>query len=115
MMARAHVFVFVIRRHDGEYFEGCGYGGPGHAVPYWTDEIRRAKQYTTEPGARNAARKYGGYIGIAETDTEGRPERWVGFTVAGWPPLDVSPQDFDPHDYEGNNGPLTAWDPGEAE
>lgn len=53
MMARAHVFVFVIRRHDGEYFEGCGYGGPGHAVPYWTDEIRRAKQYTTEPGARN--------------------------------------------------------------
>ena len=29
----------VIRRSDGKFFQGCGYGGPGKPVPYWTDDV----------------------------------------------------------------------------
>ena len=101
--------VFIVRREDGEYFQGCGYGGPGNPVPYWSDEIRTAKSYRTPEGARNAAKRFGGYIGIAEADSDGVPVRWIGFAVwqlGRYRPVDVNPKDFDPNDYEGNNAPL---------
>lgn len=102
--------VYVIRRSDGKYFQGCGYGGPGHPVPYWTERIWEAQTYRTTEGARKAAQKWGGWIGAADTrDNMPIPDRWLGFLVfspAGWRPVLVDPRDFDPNDYEGNNGPL---------
>ena len=99
--------VYVVRRHDGKYFQGCGYGGPGHPVPYWTEEIRQANVYLSANGARNAAKRWGGFIGIAEGN--GEPERWIGFLVwqrGSWATVNEPPADFDPNDHEGNNGPL---------
>ena len=55
--------VVVIRRHDGKYFQGCGYGGPGNPVAYWSDRIWEAKVYKTEAGARKTAKQHGGYPG----------------------------------------------------
>ena len=101
--------VVVIRRHDGKYFQGCGYGGPGNPVPYWSDRIWEAKVYKTEAGARKTAKQVGGYPGYAVADKFEIPKHWVGFLVwqrQMWKALDVAPADFDPNDYEGNNGPL---------
>lgn len=102
--------VTVIRRNDGKYFQGCGYAGPGNPVPYWTDRIWEAQAYRTTEGARKTAQRIGGYIGAADTtDNMPIPDRWLGFLVRsrdGWRTVDADPQDFDPNDYEGNNGPL---------
>lgn len=98
---------YVIRRHDGKYFQGCGYGGPGNPVPYWTEDIREAQTYRSVPGARKAAQRWGGYVGLVEVDAA--VIRWLGFLVwqrQMWKALDVAPADFDPNDYEGNNGPI---------
>lgn len=98
----------VIRRSDGKYFQGCGYGGPGHPVPYWTDDMKMAQVYKTPTGAAGAMKRYGGYRGAVETQ-DGRVVRWLGFLAyghRGWRFIEESPREFDPNDYEGNNGPL---------
>lgn len=69
----------VIRRSDGKFFQGCGYGGPGRPVPYWTEDIAQAKSYRLPAYARKAAEKYGGKAGYAEADSEGLPRKWVGY------------------------------------
>ena len=87
--------VVVIRRHDGKYFQGCGYGGPGNPVPYWSDRIFEEQ--------------VGGYPGYAVADKFEIPMRWIGFLVWQrnmWKAVDAAPADFDPNDYEGNNGPI---------
>lgn len=99
----------VIVRRDGQYFEGCGYGGPGHPVPYWDPDARNAQVYKTPSGAQKAAKKTGGYAAVVELDGDGRPVRFIGFLVygrSGWRTVEDTPQNFDPNDYEGNNGPL---------
>ena len=98
----------VIRRSDGKYFQGCGYGGPGNPVPYWTEDVKMAQVYQTPTGAAGAAKRYGGHRGAVETD-RGSVVRWLGFIVysrTGWRIVEDTPRDFDPNDYEGNNGPL---------
>ena len=100
---------YVIRRSDGQYFIGCGYGGPGHPVPYYMDDLKVAKAYKTAEGAAKAAKSYGGYVGVAELDEDGIAVRWIGFLVwqlGEWRTVSAAPRDFDPNDYEGNNGPL---------
>ena len=101
--------VIVIRRADGRYFQGCGYGGPGHPVPYWVEDIRQAQIYLGPTRAAGAAKRYGGYRGAALAEA-GRASEWLGFIVQGRGGqqivTDVAPADFDPNDYEGNNGPL---------
>lgn len=73
--------VYVIRREDGKYFQGCGYGRPGHPVPYWTEDIRMATSYKTSAGAIKAARRYGGgSIGIATADSNGAPRELCDMT-----------------------------------
>ena len=99
----------VIRRRDGQYFVGCGYGGPGNPVPYWDPDIRKAQVYKTPTGAQKAVKLTGGYRGAAELDGEGRAVRWLGFVAyarSGWRIVEDTPRDFEPNDYEGNNGPL---------
>ena len=100
----------VIRRSDGKFFQGCGYGGPGNPVPYWGSDIWKAKTYRTPAGAAAAMKRFGGSRGAAEADVEGRPVRWLGFLAygrSGWRIIpDVRPKDFDPNDYEMNNGQL---------
>ncbi len=101
--------VVVIRRHDGKYFQGCGYGGPGNPVAYWSDRIWEAKVYKTEAGARKTAKQHGGYPGYAVADKFKIPERWIGFLVwwrDRWKTVDDAPEEFDTNDYEGNNGPI---------
>lgn len=101
--------VLVIRRQDGKYFQGCGYGGPGNPVPYWSEWIHDARVYRTEAGAVKAGKQYGGYAGRAVADAFEIPMRWEGFIVrqrGGWRTVDTAPRDFDPNDYEGNNGPI---------
>ena len=101
--------VVVIRRHDGKYFQGCRYGGPGNPVPYWSNRIREAKVYKTEAGAMKTAKQVGGYPGYAVADKFEIPMRWIGFLVwqlGEWWPVQENPREFDPNDYEGNNGPI---------
>jgi hypothetical protein len=102
--------VYVIRRRDGQYFQGCGYGGPGHPVPYWTDRICYAQAYKTVEGCMKAAKKLGAYAGAAEASEESRiPVAWLGFLVpgrTGWRPVQDDPRSFDPKDYDGNNRQL---------
>lgn len=101
--------VYVVRRGDGKYFQGCGYGGPGHPVPYWTEDVRKALSYRTVVGAAKAAKQHGGYAGAAAADSEGAPKEWLGFLVRRLNDMRTvlaDPRDFDPNDYEGNNGPL---------
>ena len=101
--------VVVIRRHDGKYFQGCGYGGPGNPVAYWSDRIWEAKVYKTEAGARKTAKQHGGYPGYAVADKFEIPERWIGFLVwwrDRWKTVNDAPAEFDPNDYDGNNGPI---------
>lgn len=99
----------VIRRTDGKYFQGVGYGGPGNPVPYWVEDIRQAQIYMSPTGAAGAMKRYGGYRGAALVEA-GRPAEWLGYIVhghGGWRIVpDVTPAEFDPNDYEGNNGPL---------
>ena len=102
---------YVVRMKDGQYFMGCGYGGPQHPVPYFTEDLQRAKVYRRENGAENAAKSYGGYAGSVSLDLWGAPEKWNGFLVwqgekRGWQVVNVDPLDFDPKDYTMNNGPL---------
>lgn len=97
----------VIRRNDGKYLEGCGYGGPGNPVPYWTDDVRMAKRYKMPEGTREAVRKFGGHRGVVEID--GKDVKWLGFMLywrGCYRIITDPPRDFDPHDYEGNNGPI---------
>ena len=99
----------VIRRRDGKYYQGSGYGGPGHPVPYFTEDIRLAQVYKTLTGTQKAAKLCGGFRGAAELDEEGRAAQWLGFIdygYGGWRIILEDPGDFDPNDYEGNNGPL---------
>ena len=104
--------VYVVRRHDGKYFAGCGYGGPGNPVPYWTERIWEAKVYKTTEGCLKAAKKLGAYAGMAETrdDLDAFPTRWIGFLVPDrggrWRTVDEDPRFFDFNDYDGNNRPL---------
>ena len=101
--------VIVIRRSDGQYFLGCGYEGPGKLTGYWTDEIRRARVFMNPTQAYTVMRRHGGYRGAAELGSDGRPARWRGFIVyryRGWAIVDDDPRNFDPNDYEGNNGPI---------
>ena len=70
--------VIVIRREDGKYFQGCGYGGPGHSVPYWTEDIQMAAGYKVIAAAVKAAGRYGGHAGIATADSDGVPREWHG-------------------------------------
>lgn len=100
---------YGIRRSDGKYFIGCGYGGPGHPVPYWSGDLKAAKMYKTPEGAANAAGRFGGFAGKVRTDGHGAPENWEGFLVKWrdeWKVVSRSPVDFDPQDYTMNNGPL---------
>ena len=100
---------YVVRRPDGRYFIGCGYGGPGHPVPYWSEDLAAAKCYRTPKGAADAADRFGGYAGKAETDGHGTPAEWLGFLVRWreeWTVISCAPGDFDPQDYQGNNWPL---------
>ena len=69
---------YVIRREDGKYFQGCGYGGPGHPVPYWTEDIRMATGYKIPAAAIKAAGRYGGHVGVATADSNGAPREWRG-------------------------------------
>ena len=99
----------VIRRTDGKYFQGCGYGGPGNPVPYFTEDIHLAQVYKSPIGAQKAAKLYGGFRGAAELDEEGRAAQWLGFIIygyGGWRIIQEKPEHFEPNDYEGNNGPL---------
>lgn len=101
---------YIIRRHDGKYFEGNGYGGPGHAVPYWDEDVRNAKVYRSYRNAKAAARKNGGNVGLANVDEWDRATGWICFVVeAGGEAVRVieDPAEFDPKDYTGNNGPLS--------
>ena len=104
------MMVIVVRRPDGKYFQGYGYGGPGHPVPYWTERIWEAQPYKTMSGARKAADRLGGWIGAADTgDRMQIPEKWLGWLVpapGGWRPVQVNPWDFDLLDYTGNNSPI---------
>ena len=106
-MTQAAETVYVIRRYNGKYFLGCGYGGPGQPVPYWGEDIAEAKPYRTVKGAKKAAGTWGGHVGKAEITLN--RIRWAGFLVwqlGEWRTVDADPRDFDPRDYEGNNGPL---------
>ena len=67
-----------------------------------------AQVYKTPAGAAGAVKRYGGYRGAVETQ-DGRAVRWLGFLAygqRGWRIIDDAPADFDPNDWEGNNGPL---------
>ena len=99
----------VIRRRDGQWFMGCGYGGAGSPVPYWTERPEQAKAYGTLEEAAAAAKRFGGWAGKAAADETGRPAEWLGHLVRwrdGWILDGSDPGEFDPNDYEGNNGPL---------
>jgi len=100
---------YVIRGKDGKYFEGSGYGGPGHRVPYWDEDIRNAKTYETYKNARKAAKNIGGNVGLVILDEWNRATNWICYVVtAGRASVRVyeDPADFEPNDYTGNNGPL---------
>lgn len=103
---------YVIRKQDGSYFMGCGYGGPKNPVPYFQHDLKQAKVYKTLPGAVKAAKNYGGYPGAAELNEWDEPVAWLGFMVEydgrarGWKLVNVAPRDFDPQDYTMNNGQL---------
>ena len=100
---------YVVRRADGTYFQGCGYGGIGSPVPYFGEELRRAKVYRTPKGALEAAKRFGGHAGAADVSERGEAVAWRGFLVWRRGRLEeimVAPREFDPNDYEGNNGPL---------
>lgn len=106
-MTQTEQTAYVIRRFNGKYFEGCGYGGPGNPVPYWTEDVGDALVYKTVKGARKTAGTWGGHVGKVEITADGI--RWAGFLVwqrGEWRTVDADPQEFDPNDYEGNNGPL---------
>ena len=77
-------YAYVVKRPEsGKYFLGCGYGGPGKPVPYYGEELDTAKIYHTAHGARQAAEKYGGCVGLAEIDGDEVPFRWVGWVKPG--------------------------------
>lgn len=77
-------YAYVVKRkEDNWYFLGCGYGGPGKPVPYFRNELDAAKVYNTAHGARAAAEKYGGAVGLAEVDSDEVPFRWVGWVLPG--------------------------------
>lgn len=104
---------YVVRRPDGKFFIGCGYGGRGNPVPYWSEDLTAAKCYKTPEGAADAANRFGGYAGKAEADGRGNPAEWFGFLVRWrdeWITVNRDPRDFDPQDYEMNNGPLKSDD-----
>ena len=99
----------AIRNAAGQWFMGCGYGGAGSPVPYWTEEMSQAKTYRTPEGAAKTAERFGGHAGKAEADDRGMAVGWLGFLVRwrdGWILDDADPKYFDPNDYEMNNGPL---------
>lgn len=77
-------YAYVVKRKEDEwYFLGCGYAGPGKPVPYFRNELDAAKVYFTAHGARQAAEKYGGCVGLCEVDADEVPFRWVGWVLPG--------------------------------
>jgi hypothetical protein len=48
---------YAIRRDDGLWFAGCGYGGAGNPVPYFDKDLSRAKLYMSRSGIRMAEKK----------------------------------------------------------
>ena len=75
---------FIVQRKDGTVYVGSGYAGPGHPVPYWEPtgkSLGTAKVYKTQRGAREAAEKLGGIVGVVELDPDGNAERWLGYAI----------------------------------
>lgn len=77
-------YAYVVKQQEGgKYFQGCGYAGPGKPVPYFVADLDTAKIYHTAHGARAAAERYGGTVGLAEIDGDEVPFRWVGWVTPG--------------------------------
>lgn len=70
---------FVLRRFgDGAFFEGCGYGGPGKPVPYFSQDMKDAKVFKTPGGARRAIKRgIDGAVGMVKLDTWDRAVEWL--------------------------------------
>jgi hypothetical protein len=75
---------FIVQRKDGTVYVGSGYAGPGNPVPYWEPTgkgLDAAKVYKTQRGAREAADKLGGIVGVVELDGNGKPVNWLGYAI----------------------------------
>ena len=74
---------FIVQRKDGTVYVGSGYS-EGKPVPYWYitgSYLHMAKVYKTQRGAREAAEKLGGIVGVVEVDADGRAANWLGYAV----------------------------------
>ena len=74
---------FIVQRKDGTVYVGSGYSD-GKPVPYFYPtgaNLDQAKVYKTQRGAREAAEKMDGIVGVVEVDREGRAANWLGYAV----------------------------------
>ncbi len=74
---------FIVQRKDGTVYVGSGYSD-GKPVPYFYPtgaNLDQAKVYKTQRGAREAAEKLGGIVGVVEVDADGRAANWLGYAV----------------------------------
>lgn len=78
-----HDTAYAIRRDDGLWYVGCGYGGAGNPVPYFEQELKQAKLYTLA-GIRMAPKRNGWMkrytlsAWIVEIGIDGKPIRALG-------------------------------------
>lgn len=72
---------YVVRKKDGRYYQGCGYGGPNNPVPYFFESLKNAKVYKTPLGAAKAAKSFGGFPGAVDLNENDVPQRWQGYIV----------------------------------
>ncbi len=74
---------FIVQRKDGTVYVGSGYSD-GKPVPYFYPtgaNLDQAKVYKTQRGAREAAEKMDGIVGVVEVDADGRAANWLGYAV----------------------------------
>ena len=77
-----YVYGYVVKNPEtGQYFTGCGYGGPGNPVPYFRSELKAAKVYKMPAPARKAAARFGGELGFVVLDQRGEPVEFKGYVV----------------------------------